>query len=111
MSLLSNLRDRAIEALIRKNEFVKRFGDIENLSINSEKGYADVSVLLHGEASPIQFRAYYVFNDMGKDTEVSVTSISCGRGWIDEIFSFWLEKHTLNYTIPGFAGGIAKILF
>ncbi len=111
MSLLSNMRDKAIEALIRKQEIVKRFGDIQNLSINSEQGYADISVLLHGEAAPIPFRAYYNFNDMGKDTQVTVSSISCGRLWIDEIISYWLESHTLSYTLPGIAGGIAKIFF
>lgn len=111
MSLLGNMRDKAIEAIIRRNELVKRFGDIQSLSINSEQGYADVSVLLHGEPAPLQFRAYYTFNDMGKDTQVTVSSISCGRQWIDEVVSWWLEKNTLSYTIPGIAGGLAKIFF
>ena len=111
MSFLSKARDKAIEAVIRKNELVKRFGEIQNLAINSEQGYADISVLLHGEKAPIALRAYYSFNDMGKDTEVSVTSISCDRKWIDEIASYWLENHTLSYTLPGLAGGLAKIFF
>ena len=111
MSLIGNMRDKAIEAIIRRNEFVRRFGDIQNVSINSEQGYADVSILLHGEPQPTSFRGYYCFNDMGKDTEVVVTSISCGKQWIDEILTYWLEKHTLSYTLPGLTGGIAKFFF
>ncbi|MCQ2062299.1 MAG: hypothetical protein MJY99_03070 [Fibrobacter sp.] len=111
MSILSNMRDKAIEAIIRRNELVKRFGDIQSLSINSEQGFADVSVLLHGEPSALKFRAYYTFNDMGKDTQVTVSSISCGREWIDEVLAYWLEGHTLSYNIPGIAGGLAKIFF
>lgn len=111
MSLLSNLRDKALETLIRKNELVNRFGEIQSLTINSESGFADLSILLHGEKASITFRGYYTFNDMGKDTLVSVTSISCGRQWLDEIASYWLEKHTLSYTLPGLAGGLAKFFF
>ncbi|MBO7384588.1 MAG: hypothetical protein K6E57_02530 [Fibrobacter sp.] len=111
MSLLGKARDKAVEAIIRKNEFVKRFGDIQSLSINSDQGYADVVVLLHGEKEPITFRGYYSFNDMDKDTELCFTSISCGRRWIDDLLSYWLEGHTLSYTIPGLAGGLAKIFF
>lgn len=111
MSLLSNLRDKALETLIRKNELVNRFGEIQSLAINSEQGYADIAILLHGESAPIDIRGYYSFNDIGKDTEVVVTNISCSRKWIDEVCSYWLEKHTLSYTLPGLAGGIAKFFF
>ena len=41
MSLLGNLRDRAIESFIRKNEMVLRFGDIEEISIDSNVRTAD----------------------------------------------------------------------
>lgn len=111
MSLLGNFRDKAIEALIRKNETVKRFGEIQSVSINSDEGYADVSILLHGEPAPITFRGYYVFHDMGDTTDVVVTSITCKRAWIDEALSLVLEKTTLRYTLPRLAGGLAKILF
>lgn len=111
MSLLNNLRDKAIEKIIRKNEWVQRFGDIQNLTINSDKGYVDVDVLLHGEKEPIAFRAYYILQDMGDHTDFLVSSISCGRIWMDELLSLWLEKTTLQYTLPGVAAGLAKIFF
>lgn len=111
MSILTNIRDKAVEALIRRNETIKRFGEIQNISIDSGKGFADISVLLHGEPAPLDFRAYYTFNEMGKDTQVVVSSISCGRLWIDEVIGYWLESHELSYTLPGIAGGIARILF
>lgn len=111
MSLLSNLRDKAIEAIIRKNDLVKRFGMIQSVTINSEKGFADVSVLLHGELDPLVFRCYYVFQEMDENTDVVVTSITCKRLWIDEALSLLLQKTTLRYPLPKLAGGIAKILF
>lgn len=112
MSLLGNLRDKAVEALVRNNELVKRFGEVQSISIDSEKGTADVSVLLHGEIAPLQFRGYYFFDtaDDGK-TDVVVRKITCERLWINEALDFWLGKTTLRYTLPGITGGIAKILF
>ena len=111
MSLLSNLRDKAVETFVRNHELVKRFGEIQSLSIDSESGTADVSILLHGEASPIKFRGYYNFDTESSTTYIVIKKITCERAWIDEGLNMWLSSSTLKFPLPGIAGGIAKIMF
>lgn len=111
MSLLSNLRDKAVEAFVRNHELVKRFGDVQSVSIDSDNGTADISVLLHGEILPISFRGYYFFDDTEKGTDIVVRKITCERAWINTALDYWLGDRTLRYSLPGFAGGLAKILF
>lgn len=111
MSFLSNLRDKAVEAFIKNHELVKKFGDVQSVSIDSDQGTADVSVLLHGEIFPITFRAYYFFDDTDKGTDIVVRKISSERRWIDEVLEYYLGDKTLRYTLPGLAGGLAKVIF
>ena len=101
MSLLGNLRNKAVEAFVKNHELVKRFGDVQSISIDSDNGTADVSVLLHGEIFPIKFRGYYYFDDTDLGTDIVVR----------QALSYWLEGKTFRYTLPGLAGGLAKIIF
>ena len=111
MSLLGNLRDKAVEAFVRNHEMVKRFGDIQSLSIDSTNGTADVSILLHGEAAPIKFRGYYSFDTEDSTTYIVIKKITCERRWIDEGLNMWLSCSTLKFPLPGLAGGIARSVF
>lgn len=111
MSLLSNLRNKAVEKLVRNHELVKRFGEIQSISIDSDKGTVDVSILLKGETAPLSFQGIYVFDDTEKGTDIVFRKITCERIWINEALDYWLGDTTLRYTLPGITGGIAKILF
>ena len=70
MSILSNIRDKAVESFIRKNETVQRFGAIQDVYIDSESRIANVKILLRGESQDTLFRAYYSFEDGDKGTEL-----------------------------------------
>jgi hypothetical protein len=119
MSILSNLRDRAIESFIRKNETVLRFGDIEEVSIDSNSRIADVRIILRGESETTLFRGYYGFDEGEKGTELVVEKIICERTWINEALKLALNGRSLRFPIAdysgerlsGIAGGIAKIIF
>lgn len=111
MSLLGNLRNKAVEAFVKNNEMVKRFGDVQSISIDSDLGTADVAVLLHGEDRPIKFRGYYSFDTEDSTTYIVIKKITCERRWIDEGLNMWLSSSTLKFPLPGLAGGIAKIVF
>ena len=111
MSLLGNLRNKAVEAFVKNHELVKRFGDVQSISIDSDTGTADVSVLLPGQTSPLTFRGYYYFDDTDKGTDIVIRKITSEREWIDQALSYWLEGKTFRYTLPGLAGGLAKIIF
>lgn len=111
MSLLSNMRDKAVEAFIKNHPMVKEFGDIASLSINSSEGFADVELMLHGEVRTIKFRGYYYFDDTDNGTDIVIRKITSERKWIDEALAFCFEKTTLRYPLPKIASGLAKILF
>ena len=111
MSLLGNLRNKAVESFVKNHELVKRFGDVQSVSIDSENGTIDTAVLLHGEIFPIKFRAYYYFDDTETGTDIVIRKISSERAWIDQALDYWLGNKTLRYNLPGITGGIAKILF
>ena len=51
MSLLGNLRDKAIESFIRKNETVLRFGEIQEVSIDSDARIASVWIACYNKSS------------------------------------------------------------
>ena len=78
MSLLGNLRNKAVEAFVKNHELVKRFGDVQSVSIDSDNGTADVSVLLHGEIFPIKFRGYYYFDDTAANASGSTRRFRTG---------------------------------
>lgn len=111
MSLLSNLRDKAVESFIKNHPMVKKFGDIVNLSIDSSDGLADVDILLKGEQYPVSFCIKYTIETTDNGTEIYIGKITCERQWINELLSLALSKASLHYPLPGIAGGIAKIFF
>ena len=111
MSILGNLRDKAVESFVKNHELVKRFGDVQSVSIDSDNGTIDTAVLLHGEIFPIKFRAYYYFDDTDSGTDIVIRKITSERTWIDQALEYWLGDKTLRYRLPGLAGGIAKIIF
>ena len=119
MSMLSNLRDRAVESFIRKNETVQRFGEIDEVSIDSNARIASVKMTLRGENQTTLFRGYYGFDDGDKGTELVFEKITCERPWINEVIKLALGDKRLRFPIAdysgeklsGIAGGLAKILF
>ena len=119
MSLLTNIRDKAVESFIRKNEMVLRFGEIDEVSIDSDVRIASVKITLRGESQTTLFRGYYGFDDGDKGTELVFEKITCERPWINEVLKLALDGKTLRFPIAdysgeklsGIAGGIAKILF
>lgn len=112
MSILSNVRDKAVESFIRNNDLVKQFGSLQSLSINSEDCTADISILLNGEIFPIKFRAYYKLCDEDSNTYIEIWKVSCEREWIDKVLLMYLSKKTFKHKLPtGIVSGIAKFLF
>ena len=91
MSILSNLRDRAIESFIRKNETVLRFGEIQEVSIDSDARIASVWINLRGETETTLFRGYYGFDEGEKGTELIFEKITCERTWINEALKMALS--------------------
>lgn len=119
MSILSNIRDRAVESFIRKNETVQRFGEVDEVSIDAESRIATVRITLRGETQTTLFRGYYGFDEGEKGTELVFEKITCERAWINEMFKYALGNKVLRFPIAdysgeklaGITGRFAKILF
>lgn len=119
MSILSSIRDRAVESFIRKNETVQRFGEVDEVSIDAESRIATVKITLRGESQTTLFKGHYGFDEGEKGTELVFKKITCERAWIDEAIKYALGDKALRFPIAdysgeklaGITGGIAKILF
>lgn len=111
MSFLSNARDKAIAMFFQRNDFVKKFGEIESVDIDSQENHADVTILLHGETQPTKLRAYYYFEDTEEGTKIIINKVESERELVNAIVTWWFKDHTVQKLLPKGAGLFAKILF
>ena len=77
--------------------------------VNAEKQTMDLTVIPHGETTPISFHLNYKIVENGENTDIFVTKIASDRLWIDEIVKLWLEKSNFQYRIPQNFAGIVKM--
>jgi hypothetical protein len=80
-----------------------------SFSVNAEKQTMDLTVIPHGETTPISFHLNYKIVENGENTDIFVTKIASDRLWIDEIVKLWLEKSNFQYRIPQNFAGIIKM--
>ena len=71
-----------------------------SFSVNAEKQTMDLTVIPHGETTPISFHLNYKIVENGENTDFFITKIASDRLWIDEIVKLWLEKSNFQYRIP-----------
>ena len=111
MSFLSNARDRTIKLFFQRNNFIKRFGEIENVDIDTQENIATITILLHGESEPTTLYAHYYFEEGEQGTEIVVNKVNSPRELINDIAAWWFKDNTIKKTLPKGAGLFAKILF
>ena len=80
-----------------------------SFSVNAEKQTMDLTVIPHGETTPISFHLNYKIVENGENTDIFVTKIAPDRLWVDEIVKLWLEKSNFQYRIPQNFAGIVKM--
>ncbi len=111
MSFLSAARDKAIVMLIQRNDFIKKFGEVQDIDISSDENRACVTVLLHGETKPTTLCAYYHFEDSDEGTIVVINKIESEREMINVIAAWWFKDNSVRMPLPKGTGVFAKILF
>ena len=111
MSFLSNARDKAIEMFFRRNDFINRFGEIQNVDIDSLENQATVTILLHGEFTPTTLYAHYCFEDTEQGTMIVINKVDSPRTLVNEIAAWWFKNHSIKKALPKGTGLFAKILF
>ena len=80
-----------------------------SFSVNAEKQTMDLTVIPHGETTPISFHLNYKIVENGENTDIFITKIASDRLWVDEIVKLWLEKSNFQYRIPQNFAGIIKM--
>jgi hypothetical protein len=98
----------ATEGVIMEEQLQKALNNV-SFSVNAEKQTMDLTVIPHGETTPISFHLNYKIVENGEKTEFFVTKIASDRLWVDEIVKMWLEKSNFNYKIPQNIAGIVKM--
>ena len=80
-----------------------------SFSVNANKQTMDLTVLPHGETTPISFHLNYKLVENGEETEIIVEKVASDRIWVDEIVQLWLEKSNFQYRIPQNLSRIVKM--
>ncbi|MBQ7079139.1 MAG: hypothetical protein IJM92_05610 [Fibrobacter sp.] len=80
-----------------------------SFSVNANKQTMDLTVLPHGETTPISFHLNYKLVENGEETEIIVEKVASDRIWVDEIVQLWLEKRNFQYRIPQNISRIVKM--
>ncbi len=111
MSFLSNARDKAIKLYFQRNEFVKRFGELENIDINTDESTATLTILLHGETNPTTVCTHYYFEDSDEGTMIVINKAESERVMINAIAEWWFKDNSIRGPLPKGTGLFAKILF
>ena len=111
MSFLSNARDKAIEMFFRRNDYINKFGEIQNVDIDSLENQATVTILLHGEFTPTTLCAHYCFEDTEQGTMIVINKVDSPRMLVNEIAAWWFKNHSIKKALPKGTGLFAKILF
>jgi hypothetical protein len=91
-----------------EEQFQKVLNNV-SFSVNAEKQTMDLTVVPHGETTPISFHLNYKIVENGDNTAFFITKIASDRLWIDEIVNLWLEKSNFQYRIPQDLAGIIKM--
>jgi hypothetical protein len=84
------------------NNFIARYGRVNELQIDSKRNRIDVTCELNGEASPIgvTIEKYQVETEGGK-TFIQVIDSSCTRPWLQAVMRDHL--HGRRFEVPPWA--------
>lgn len=75
-------------ALSWANNFIARYGKVQDLKIDSRRKTLEVSCQLNGEVSPITIRVgNYVVETEGAKRFLRASDFSCTRPWLQSVLS------------------------
>ncbi|SMG19371.1 hypothetical protein [Fibrobacter sp. UWB13] len=80
-----------------------------SFSVNAEKQTIDLTIIPHGETTPISFHVNYKLTERNGETEISVQNAASDRIWVNEILKIVLEKYNSEYKIPQNIAEIVKM--
>ncbi|MBR6453367.1 MAG: hypothetical protein IKS97_02120 [Fibrobacter sp.] len=80
-----------------------------SFNVNANKQTMDLTVLPHGESTPISFHASYKLVEKGDESEIFIQNVASDRLWVDELVKMWLEQRNFQYKIPQSLAGFVKM--
>lgn len=84
------------------NNLIARYGEVDELVIDSRRNRVELVVRLHGEVSPIgiTIEKYHLVQEDGK-SQVEVLDSSCTRPWLQAVMRDHL--HGRRFPLPSWA--------
>ena len=80
-----------------------------SFNVNANKQTMNLTVLPHGESTPISFHASYKLVEKGDESEIFIQNVASDRLWVDELVKMWLEKSNFQYRVPQSVAGFIKM--
>ena len=80
-----------------------------SFNVNANMQTINLTVLPHGESTPISFHASYKLVEKGDESEIFIQNVASDRLWVDELVKMWLEQRNFQYKIPQSLAGFVKM--
>lgn len=94
------MTSKAVQAYA--NNFIQRYGTVQNLNIDSKRNRIEVTVLLNGEVSPVGVTIEkYRLDEEGGKKFFQVLDSSCTRPWLQAVMRDHL--HGRRVELPSWA--------
>ncbi len=110
--MLKKLKDTGVSkaAQIAINNYIKEFGTVEYLKLDSEAKTMEIEIMLDGEIEPLRVKVgHYEIIQENNQYFLKVEQIQTSRAWINSIVSSYLTHKT--FSIPSkYASIIEKII-
>jgi hypothetical protein len=92
-------------ALVWANKLIARYGEVQDLTIDSRRKTVEVSCLLDGEPTPITIRIenYVVETERGRRF-IRATGFSCTRPWLQRFLTDY--GHRKRIELPPWAAAV-----
>lgn len=92
-------KDKASSAILRRlaDKYIRKYGRVEDISIDSSRKTLEARILLHGETEPISLRIsrFEIIKEDGYHNIV-IHGLSASREWIDTLARDYLEDRAIR---------------
>jgi len=108
---MESLRIKAIRAAANQHEMVQRFGRVQTLELEPQERRINASLLLKGEAEPIQVALRYSIHSEASGDFLDLHDWEFSREWLQQIFGILSEQKRIpRIPLQGTLGTIIRMI-
>ena len=103
-SILTQGKDLLLEQAVRLwfNTTKQRYGNMTNITIDSQKKRISVELDLKGESTPLKADIQnYTLSSQGGKTYIDLGNIVTSREWINLVFAEYMTAEKRKFEVPG----------